>query len=231
MTHPDRVHAAGPKGWRWQVCVIWQLAASTRPLEFQINNIVPDCLDGKRAALCQSKHRIASNTNNQRIRNQLAKVFCFFSSEKKTFLTSFPPLTRAPRCRPRAFLDHVMVDPLGHEAAGFAEAGFGVVDAVERGAALEGGHVVGAVAAQFAVGGYHRASAPPPDFCHARLQLRLIRNTGLLYPASPSAAMTSAMARACLAAGGAAGQKPGARLGGKRSWRTDAVAIGIVTRH
>ena len=47
----------------------------------------------------------------------------------------------------------VMVDPLGDQTAGFTQGGFRMMDAIQRGAGLERGQVVGADLPQLAVGG------------------------------------------------------------------------------
>jgi hypothetical protein len=78
----------------------------------------------------------------------------------------------------------MMVDPLSHQAAGLAERRLGMVDAVERRAALEGRHIVGAAATEFAVRCHYRTLAPTRDLhsirTHMNLQLRIALNNGLM---------------------------------------------------
>jgi len=74
----------------------------------------------------------------------------------------------------------MMIHPFGHEPAGLSDRSFGVVDAVERRAGLEGAHVRDADIAQFAIGGDHGALTAAGDMAevasHEGLQLRITRN-------------------------------------------------------
>jgi hypothetical protein len=79
---------------------------------------------------------------------------------------SMPLPTIASWRSPSGPARNVVVDPFGHQCAGLAQARLRMMDPVERGAALKSRQVVRASAAQFAIGGDHRAFASPPVFDH-----------------------------------------------------------------
>jgi hypothetical protein len=115
-------------------------------------------------------------------KEQKKKNFFFEKKQQKTFVSwawgagPAAALTRAAGCWAVIAFDHVMIDPLCNQAARLVQRRFGVVDAVERRAAFEGGEVFLPAAPQLAIGRHHRPLATPTNLNHARLQMRITLN-------------------------------------------------------